>query len=135
MMPWAGDSHAPPVTPSGVMAAMDDATRAEIVQLREAGWTQAAIAAELGVSKGAVWRACQSGTAESAGDGRPPARRVDRTPQPQPGGLPVVLVVAAVAVIGGAWLWNWWRRRTRTIDADEPDELTSDPVPPWPASA
>jgi len=48
------------------MAAMDAATRAEVARHREAGWTQAAIADELGLSKGAVWRACQPETGESA---------------------------------------------------------------------
>ena len=47
------------VTPLGMMAPMDAATRAEVAELREAVWTQAEIAARLGLSKGAVWRACQ----------------------------------------------------------------------------
>jgi hypothetical protein len=113
-----------------MMAGMDGATRAEIAQLRDAGWTQAAIAAELGLSTSSVWRACQP-------DAGRPRRRVEPVPEPKPAGLPVVLVLASVAVIGGVWLWGWWRRRAQAVEPAEPTDQPSDEPtePSWPASA
>jgi hypothetical protein len=81
-----------------------------------------------------VWRACQPETAESIANRRPRARRAEPDEiESQPAGLPVVLVVAAVAVMGGVWLWDWWRRRTDTAEPEEPTDERAEP--PWPASA
>jgi len=63
-------------------------------ELRSAGWTQASIADELGLSKGAVWWAYQPATAGAAGNGRPRARRPEPETDPQSVGLVVVAVPA-----------------------------------------
>ena len=104
-------------------------TRVEVAELREAGWTQAEIADGLGLSKGAVWRACQPGADEPAGNGRSPARRAESERDPQPDGLVVFATLVVVAVMAGVWLWGRWRRRTNPPEPDGPAGLA------WPPPA
>jgi hypothetical protein len=91
---------------------MDRGTSREVGRLREAGWTQAAIAAELGLSKGAVWRACQ----DDGPQPRPRAVATGGRAEDETDAAGGALVVPVVLVVLVLWfvvpkLVNWWNHR------------------------
>jgi len=98
---------------------VDDAMAQEVAQLAADGWTQATIAAELGLSKGSVWRALQrdGGTQPAGRDSG--ARRGDDAEAAAPG-LFALIFVAGLLILAGV---GWWRRRNGPPEDQPPSPL------------